>query len=224
MIETETKQNGQSHQDRLIEFIAAQIEPMGYDLVHIEIHTHRTKILRVFIDKLNGSGVGLEDCVKVTKALDEPLDLVADVEAIFRGSYELEVSSPGVDRPLRTARDYDRFSGKEARIHLFRPLSVEESGNAAYHAKNSRQKNFLGTLKGVQGGSVVLSLSPGSGEGAGKGLKRASKQKASKQKAEAPAGHSVEVRIPLELISKANLEPRFDDLSEEDMKNAVELG
>ncbi len=167
-------------QERLIALISPLLEPLGYEIVHLEVQNQRQKVLRLFVD--SSKGVGIEDCVKVTKALDEPLDAMPEIEAVFKGHYELEVSSPGADRPLRRSKDYEKFSGKEARIHVFRPLTAEELENTGYHQKNPRQKNFLGTLKGVRGEKVLLALENKLGE----------------------------VTIPLPLISKANLEPRFD--------------
>ena len=165
-------------------------------------------MLRVFIDHSNADpdqdAIGIQDCVKVTKALDEPLDQFQEIEAMFKGSYELEVSSPGVDRPLRLQKDYERFSGREVRINIFRPLTNDEMGNAHYFEKNSKQKNFLGTLKGVQNGKVMLALTIAA--------KTAGKKPAKKGAKFAPANtnSAVVVTIPLPLISKANLEPYFD--------------
>lgn len=179
----------QANEARLIEIITPLIAPLGYEVVHVEIQTHRHKVLRLFIDfsetpKAEASGkipaIGIEDCVKVTKALDEPLDQNSEVEALFHGAYELEVSSPGVDRPLRQKKDYERFAGRSVRLHTFRALSQDEMGNAAYFAKNPKQKNFIGVLKGLSGDRLLL------------------------------AAGDAEITIPLPLISKANLEPVFD--------------
>jgi len=176
-----------SVEQRLIELITPVIAPMGYEVVHVEVQTHRQKTLRLFIDFAGETGdgektVGIEDCVKVTKALDEYLDRSTEVESIFHGAYELEVSSPGVDRPLRQKKDYERFAGRKVRLHTFRPLSSEEMGNAAYFAKNPKQKNFTGVLKGLNGDRVLLEVKES----------------------------VTEISIPFSLISKGNLEPRFE--------------
>jgi ribosome maturation factor RimP len=140
--------------DRLIELMGPMIESLGYEIVHVEVQTHREKTLRIFIDfneaQTNGKGIGIEDCVKVARFLDEPLDQHQEIDSIFHGTYELEVSSPGVDRPLRQAKDFERFKDRQVRIHTFRPLNAEEIQNEAYLAKNPRQKNFLGLLKGFK--------------------------------------------------------------------------
>jgi len=173
----------------LIQKIAELIAPLGYEVVHLEVQTHRSRVLRLFIDFAEapmGKAVGIEDCANVSRALDEPLEGMPELEAVFGGApYELEVSSPGVDRPLRALKDYDRFSGKTVRVHVFRPLTAEELGNAEFQTKNPKQKNFVGTLEGRVGDDRIrLELDPEVG----------------------PAGR---VTIPLSLVSKANLEPRF---------------
>jgi ribosome maturation factor RimP len=227
----------------LQEKISQLIAPLGYDLVHLEIINTRQKLIRVYIDHTSahleagadrgyGAGINVEDCAIVSRALDEPLDQMPEVEAIFSGTYELEVSSPGIDRPLRRSGDYERFKGREARIHVFRPLTAEEMGNPEYQQKNPKQKNFIGVLKGVRKGaageSVLLVLDPSKGsikhaaKMAPKSAKSPKKAKASVKGAPAPT-NSVEeilnsdhlenkdiVAIPLPLISKANLEPDFE--------------
>lgn len=163
---------------KLIEVIAPLIAPLGYEVVHVEVQTHRQKTLRLFIDFAHAARtVGIEDCVKVAKALDAPLEQNSEIDSIFHGPYELEVSSPGIERPLRQKKDYERFAGKSVRLHTFRALSPEETGNEAYSARNPKQKNFTGALKGLDGDRVLLAV------------------------------ETAEIRIPLGLISKANLAP-----------------
>ncbi len=175
--------------DRLLIRLNEILAPFGYELVHLEVQTQRHRVLRLFIDKLDRShdeekgGIGIEDCALVSKTLDEPLDAVSEVKEIFGdAAYELEVSSPGVDRPLRKAADYLRFAGRRVRLNTFRPLGSEELENPAYAAQNPRQKNYLGELLGFESGKVRLKSSIG----------------------------GVEVRIPLALVAKANLDPDFD--------------
>lgn len=211
---------------QLIDLINPLIASMGYEVVHLEVLLSRQKVLRVFIDfttAQDGKAIGIEDCVKVTRALDEPLDQLPEIEKLFHGNYELEVSSPGVDRPLRTGKDFERFKGREARIHTFRPLTADETGNAAYQSRYPKQKNFLGTLQGFRNERVVLAITP-FGKADGKTTKKA--QKKSKAAADGntkgPASLSTnsadEVCIPLPLISKANLEPTFDFGDESESK------
>ncbi len=169
---------------QLIDLIAPQVQPLGYEIVHIEIQTHKGRVLRIYIDRLTpGEAIGVEDCAKVSRTIDTFLDESAEVQALFKGTYDLEVSSPGVFRPLRTEKDFLRFRGQEVRIALFRPLSAEEMGNSDYHSRNPKQKNFIGVLHGFRNNRVVLEID------------------------------SEEITIPLETVSKANLEPKFDLVS-----------
>ena len=211
-----------------MEQISSWVQPLGYELVHIEL-IPRQKLLRIFIEHLGSETVGIEDCVKVTRALDEPLDQMPEINRIFgEGGYELEVSSPGIDRPLRTERDFEKFKGREIRIHTFRPLTGEELANPDYAAKNPKQKNFLGTLKGLQNGRVVLSVNLTGGHDASQKAKKGKPGKKAKVSAKGAVTEActsgnagavtnsaeVVVSIPLPLISKANLEPDFDALPE----------
>lgn len=216
---------------KLIDQMNALLLPLGYEVVHLELVLSRQKALRLFIDFAEGSvakqgdgekkAVGIEDCVRVTHALEEPLDRMPEFEKIFPGGYELEVSSPGVDRPLRTARDFERFKGNDVRVHVFRPLTADEMGNAAYQARNPKQKNFIGTLLGFKDNRVVLSLSLDGTAKAGttnqtakKGKKGSNKSKAPEaelnNEAETKTNKMNQVSIPLPLISKANIEPKFE--------------
>lgn len=202
--------------DALIEKVSQLLEPMGYDLVALEISNFRQKLLRLFVDfKDSQKTVGIEDCVVITKALDEPLETLPEITKLFNGPYELEVSSPGVERPLRRPMDFDRFKGKEARIHIFRPLNEEEIENTSYLQKNPKQKNFVGILLGMKNDKVHLDVSPVISKGT-KAHKPNKKGKAQGQ----PDPNSVQktkedVFIPLPLISKANLVADFSDLSGE---------
>lgn len=195
-------------QEKLIQLITPCVHPLGYEVIYIELQTHRQKTLRIFIDHLQpGAGIGIEDCVKVSRALDEFLEQSSEIQALLPGAYELEVSSPGVDRPLRSASDYERFAGREVRIHTYRPLSAEELENKDYQAKNPKQKNFLGTLVGLREGKVVLSFSSKT-----QGTQKSGKKSGASKKAalETNSVEGVQILIPLPLISKANLEPNFD--------------
>lgn len=208
------------NRDKLITLLSPLLAPLGYEIVELEVHTHRQKMLRLFIDHCvepssdptqepaeKKAAIGIEDCTRVSRALDEPLDQMPEVEAIFQGTYELEVSSPGVERPLRQAKDYERFQGQQVRIHIFRPLTEEEMGNTDYFRKNPRQKNFVGVLRGLRDEKVLLTVSNlPAGKSSGK---RPDEKKAAPRKADSRTLEE-EVTIPLPLISKANLEPKFE--------------
>ena len=114
---------------------------LGYELVDLEV-SPRGRILRVFIDKLDKPrGVDIDDCVAVSNQLSRVL-------AVENVDYErLEVSSPGLDRPLKKVADYERFSGREIHLKLRLPL-------------NGR-RNFNGVLLGIKDGKIALSLDAG---------------------------------------------------------------
>ena len=120
----------------LEETLREQIEKNGYELIEIEQHSLRKGIKMVlFIDHENG--IGIDDCISVSKASEVVIDEFIDPE-----SYELEVSSPGLDRKLVKKEDYDRFIGKTIKIKLKEKL-------------NDR-KNFKGLLTDRRGDMVIL--------------------------------------------------------------------
>lgn len=99
--------------ERLLALLEPEVERMGYELVELECALHRRHgLVRLYIDA--PQGVGLEDCERVSRAVGALLD----IEDPIAGSYELEVSSPGFDRPLRRAQDFDRHLGREIRLEL----------------------------------------------------------------------------------------------------------
>lgn len=117
------------------------VPPMGFELVDWEIQP-RTKLVRVFIDK--PQGVDVEDCARVSNQLTH----LFTVENI---AYErLEVSSPGLDRPLKKLADYERFAGEQAQINL--------------HEMTDGARRWKGTLRGVRGGNVLLETPAGTRE------------------------------------------------------------
>jgi ribosome maturation factor RimP len=211
----ETKTSENTHEStglktpeaRLIHFLETTLAPMGYELVAIEILNHREKRLCVFIDLLGDTqeGVGIDDCVKVTHALDAPLEANPELEAIFKGPYELEVSSPGIDRPLRKPSDFNQFQGEVARLNTFRPLTGIETQAPDYSAKNPKQKNFYGILRGFENEtqSILFGIIPE--DGTREVFKKKSKPKTEKQ----PKPETL-IRVPLELVAKANLEPLIE--------------
>lgn len=123
--------------------LRALLEPtvnmLGCELVAIEYFSQANRqILRVYIDK--ESGITVDDCERVSHQISG----VLDVEDAIDGRYVLEVSSPGLDRPLGDARDFERFSGHEVRLRTDVPVNG--------------QRNFKGLLRGLRGGQVVLEM------------------------------------------------------------------
>ncbi|MFC5301231.1 ribosome maturation factor RimP [Azospira restricta] len=128
----------------LHELIEKTVVGLGYELVDLEM-SPRARVLRVFIDKPEKErGVDIDDCVAVSNQLSR----VLTVENV---DYDrLEVSSPGLDRPLKKPADYERFAGSEVHLKLRIPF-------------NGR-RNFNGVLQGLQDGKVRLVLDSGEAE------------------------------------------------------------
>ncbi len=106
--------------ERLRDLLGPALEKLGYELIQVEQIATRRPVLRLYID-VSGeaeTGVTLDDCQKVSQYVSGLLD----VEDPLPGAYALEVSSPGLDRPLVTAEHFRRFVGSEARLQLHRPL------------------------------------------------------------------------------------------------------
>ena len=116
----------------------------GLDIFDVEMKRERSQlVLRVIVDRPGPSStaeesVSIEDCARVAEELGTQLD----VEEVMPGAYTFEVSSPGLDRPLRHADDYRRFAGRWAKIVTSQPVE--------------RQTAFSGRVKGVEGDDVVF--------------------------------------------------------------------
>jgi ribosome maturation factor RimP len=196
---TSSLQNHAAPEAKLTAFLESKLSELQYELVAIEILNHREKKLRIYIDHQKSAadqeyrGVGIDDCVKVTHELDAPLEASPEVIAIFKGEYELEVSSPGLDRPLRKPSDYEKFVGQIVRLTTFRPLNGDETKAPEYSAKNPKQKKFYGLSRGFEAetASILFGIVPEDGTG------------------KKPRAETL-IRIPLELVAKANLEPEIE--------------
>src|SRR5436309_4292204 len=114
----------------------------GLELVDVEIGGGGGRqALRLFIDK--AGGVSLDDCSSVSRAVSAALD----VEDPIQGAYDLEVSSPGLDRPLRTPEHFRSFAGSKVRVKTFGPLPECEN-----------RKTFVGILQGYDNETIVLDV------------------------------------------------------------------
>jgi ribosome maturation factor RimP len=123
--------------------LQAIIEPvvtsLGYELVGAEfLMQGQNGLLRIYIDAENG--IQLNDCQRVSHQLSG----VLDVEDAIKGKYQLEVSSPGLDRPLFTAEHFERFQGHKARLKLTVPLEG--------------RRKFKGILRGIKNNQVLLEV------------------------------------------------------------------
>ena len=94
-------------------------EEMGIEILEIEFKQGREPALTIYIDVDMEGGVDLNTCEKFHRAIDPVLD---EVDPTFGASYTLNVSSPGLDRPLKTERDYNKCMGEKVEVKLFAPL------------------------------------------------------------------------------------------------------
>lgn len=131
--------------DRLNGLLEPCVEALGYELADLELKREsRGQVLRLFIDQ--ESGIALEDCERVSGQVSALLD----VEDPIPGHYNLEVSSPGLDRKLAKPEHFDRFSGRRVKVSMRR----EQDG----------RRNFGGTLLARRGQIIVLDVTDGTGE------------------------------------------------------------
>jgi ribosome maturation factor RimP len=123
------------------------LDSLGIELVELEYRKEgHGMVLRLYIDK--PGGIMLDDCAAVSRELSELLD----VEDILDANYNLEVSSPGLCRPLTKPADYERYAGRLVKIRTFE-LLADDAGN--------KRKTFLGELLGLADGIVSIKLNEG---------------------------------------------------------------
>ena len=123
--------------DNLTALIQPLVEDLGYEFVGLEFSSNpKNPVLVLYIDK--EPGITVEDCERTSREVAALLD----VEDPIRGHYVLEVSSPGLDRPLFSPEQFERFTGELAQITLFVPM-------------NGRRK-FKGHIQGVRDGAIII--------------------------------------------------------------------
>jgi ribosome maturation factor RimP len=126
--------------DRLESLLAPVVEDLGYEYVGIEYASNpKNRVLRLYIDQ-SETGIGLEDCETVSREVSALLD----VEEPIPGQYTLEVSSPGVERPLFTAEHFERFAGEVAVVQMLAPVEG--------------RRKFKGVIVTVEGEEVCLEV------------------------------------------------------------------
>lgn len=133
--------------ERVTEIVAEIGEPLGISLVDLEYKREgRDFVLRLFLEK--EGGITLDDCADVSRQLSD----ILDVEDFMPERYNLEVSSPGICRPLKKVADYQRFLGHLVKVKTFDMLA-DDAGN--------KRKTFTGKLAGVQDGVISIDLTEG---------------------------------------------------------------
>lgn len=141
--------NSEAQLQKLREIAGPVCQAHGLELVDARFVNEQGLTLRVLIERPDQpegrSGVSLGDCQAVSRDLSTVLDVEA--EAMIPGRYRLEVGSPGIERPLVTRRDYERFAGREVRMQTHRPIEG--------------RRRYQGVLRGLEGDAVRLHASEG---------------------------------------------------------------
>lgn len=127
---------------RLAEIVTPAIEALGFELVRVRLLGGLYKTVQVMADRPEG-GIDVEDCGRISTAVSA----VLDVEDPITEAYTLEVSSPGIDRPLTRLKDFDLWEGHEARIETDELIDG--------------RKRFKGTLRGTEGDEVLIEIEEG---------------------------------------------------------------
>lgn len=127
---------------RLAQILTPVIEDLGYELVRLRLMGGDTPTLQIMADKPDG-GIEVDDCAAISTAVSALLD----VEDPIEGNYTLEVSSPGIDRPLTRLKDFDAWAGYEARLELTDPID--------------NRRRFKGVLAGTDGDEVLITITEG---------------------------------------------------------------
>ena len=129
-----------SFADTIEKIIEPALTDLGFEIVRISMGGGRRKLLQVMLERLDGTNISLDDCADASRAISALLD----VEDPIAGNYILEVSSPGLNRPLVKLKDYVRFQGSNIQLEL--------------HDPQDNRKRFSGLLTHVEGDEISLEL------------------------------------------------------------------
>ena len=150
------KRNGTMQiEERIETLIEPVLDEMGYALVRVQITGAPNPVLQVMAERSDGGGITVDDCARISSEISTILDMEDPIAL----PYELEVSSPGVDRPLIKLDDFERFAGFDARIEL--------------HEAQAGRRKFRGRLKHVSGDSICLQCKEGPVDLPHAGIRRA---------------------------------------------------
>ena len=128
---------------RIERLIAATIDGLGYEIVRVALSGSQRPVLQVMAERRDRAAMTVEDCAVLSRAVSA----VLDVEDPIAGAYTLEVSSPGIDRPLTRLEDFERFAGFEARIETRQPIDG--------------RRRYQGVLRGIDGAAVCVDTTQG---------------------------------------------------------------
>jgi ribosome maturation factor RimP len=123
---------------KIKELIAPIINSLGFDLVRIQIFDEKTKTLQIMVERLDEANLTVEDCSMISKEIS----VILDINDPISENYLLEVSSPGIDRPLLRLKDFEKYTGFHARVNM--NIIVEG------------YKKFKGKLTGIDGENIRI--------------------------------------------------------------------
>ena len=124
--------------DRIENLINPTIDKLGFEIVRIEVLGEMHPCVQIMAERRDQTGMIVDDCAQISRAVSS----ILDVEDPITNAYTLEVSSPGMDRPLVKREHFERFAGVEIRL--------EKRG------QGDEQRRYRGNLKGIEGDDVVL--------------------------------------------------------------------
>ncbi|MDX1921709.1 MAG: ribosome maturation factor RimP [Alphaproteobacteria bacterium] len=129
--------------DKIAELITPTLESMGYELVRVHISGGKAnQTLQIMAERQDGATITVDDCETISHTVSAQLDVADPISS----AYSLEVSSPGIDRPLTRLKDFQRFAGFEAKVQLAAP--------------RDGRRNFRGIVLGVEGKDVAIEIMP----------------------------------------------------------------
>jgi ribosome maturation factor RimP len=127
---------------RLADIVQPVIEGMGFELVRLRLMGGKTRILQIMADRPEG-GIGVEECGRISTVVSAALDVKDPIE----DAYVLEVSSPGIDRPLTRLKDFEAWRGWDARVETSELIDG--------------RRRFKGVLQGVEGNEILIEIEEG---------------------------------------------------------------
>lgn len=125
---------------RIAEIITPSLESLGYEVVRVSFSGSKYPTLQIMAERNDGTGMKVEDCEAVSKTVSALLD----VEDPIKSAYNLEVSSPGIDRPLTRLKDFERWAGHRAKVELRMPMED--------------RRRFAGSILGVADDKVKIEV------------------------------------------------------------------
>ncbi len=128
---------------RIETLIEPAVRDLGFQIVRVQVSGQRRRHLQIMAERQAGDPMTVDDCAAISRAVSA----ILDVEDPIGGAYDLEVSSPGIDRPLVRPADFARFAGFEVKVETVRPIDG--------------RKRFRGRLLGLDGDKVLIMIDDG---------------------------------------------------------------